>query len=359
MKCLPKDKLHLAQGNVLHDWHAEVLAVRAFNRWLVDECANLADPHEGAASAWVRRRQKGQESRRGHDNAAAEIAQSSEKRHWQGQPFELLEDVQIHMYCSEAPCGDASMELTMAAQEDATPWLRQEEMPGRGNFDRLGIVRRKPARPDAPETWSKSCSDKLAMKQCTSLLSGVTSLLVHPRRCYIDSLVLPESQHVATAVERAFGAAGRMEALNRDGVLKDWHEAGYRFRPFHVMTTSKEFEYSRRSPNTKSALSSNLSTMATTSRQEILINGVLQGRKQFDAKGASSLCRRRIWKDILEMIRNSAGVPTDTDVLAARTYSHFKHVPQLQEREMVKSDVRRLALAGWKKNEGDEDWQLQ
>ena len=42
MRCLPHSKLTLAKGNVLHDWHAEVLVIRAFNRWLVDACADLA-----------------------------------------------------------------------------------------------------------------------------------------------------------------------------------------------------------------------------------------------------------------------------------------------------------------------------
>ncbi len=55
------------------------------------------------------------------------------------------------MYCSEAPCGDASMELVMEAQEDATPWAVSvpdegiaSGLLGRGSFSQLGIVRRKP-----------------------------------------------------------------------------------------------------------------------------------------------------------------------------------------------------------------------
>jgi tRNA-specific adenosine deaminase 1 len=75
------------------------------------------------------------------------------------QPFVIKQDVNIHMYCSEAPCGDASMELIMQAQEDPTPWQLPElasdvlsdgvdetslELKGRGFFSELGIVRRKP-----------------------------------------------------------------------------------------------------------------------------------------------------------------------------------------------------------------------
>ncbi|KAL0256892.1 hypothetical protein SLS55_007701 [Diplodia seriata] len=127
------NKLPAAHGAVLHDWHAEILALRAFNRFLVDECAALAS--SGArASDFVMRRD------------AAEISRTVP------QPFALHTDVEIHMYCSEAPCGDASMELTMDAQQDPTPWslpvnptsAASEEMRGRGYFSELGIVRRKP-----------------------------------------------------------------------------------------------------------------------------------------------------------------------------------------------------------------------
>ena len=79
------------------------------------------------------------------------------------------------------------MELTMAAQDDATPWdlpplaitpgdstpAEPEILHGRGYFSVLGSVRRKPSRPDAPPSLSKSCSDKIALKQSISLLNSV------------------------------------------------------------------------------------------------------------------------------------------------------------------------------------------
>lgn len=139
MKCLPRSKIPAANGTVLHDWHAEILAIRAFNRFLLDQCADIAAAGLPCTSI-VRRR------------ADDEISPQSL------QPFAIREDVRIHMYCSEAPCGDASMELTMNVQEDATPWplpkavsppneSNQGEdgaLKGRGYFSELGIVRRKP-----------------------------------------------------------------------------------------------------------------------------------------------------------------------------------------------------------------------
>lgn len=137
MKCLPYSKIPQAKGTVLHDWHAEVLALRAFNYFLIQECHDLA--RAPSSSSLIIRRREGQEALDQNDF----------------QPFTLREDVKLHMYCSEAPCGDASMELVMEAQDDATPWPEAaspgtEDVPagkrlhGRGYFSQLGIVRRKP-----------------------------------------------------------------------------------------------------------------------------------------------------------------------------------------------------------------------
>ncbi|TKA67517.1 hypothetical protein B0A55_10137 [Friedmanniomyces simplex] len=257
----------------------------------------------------------------------------------QAQFFSLHDNITIHLYISDAPCGDASMELTMSAQPDATPWTTQpadDAMPGRGNFDLLGVVRRKPARPDAPPTLSKSCSDKLAMKQCTGLLSGVASLLVHPGNVYLRSVVVPEERYVVSAVGRAFGAGGRMAGVAMVG--KEWR-GGYGFTPFEVRTTRRAFEYSKPAAATArhdgvEVVGSNISTLSTLSgRLEVLISGVLQGRKQSDPKGTMHVdeeCK----------------------------YADLKVCPALQSRERVKQDVRELALKGWKRNTGDAEWRL-
>ena len=154
MKCLPQNKLSGAGGNILHDWHAEVVAIRTFNRFLLDECFRISDPDSHSHSVFLRQRS------------------DHERTDQEPQSFAIRDNVEIHMYCSEAPCGDASMELTMEAQEDATPWtsapltVTSEALPGsagalrgRSNFSLLGAVRCKPSRPDAPPTLSKSFTD--------------------------------------------------------------------------------------------------------------------------------------------------------------------------------------------------------
>lgn len=135
MKCLPRAKIPQAAGTVLHDWHAEIIAIRAFNHFLLQECLLLLS-NSVCSSPFVRRRE------------------NRETSHVGGlQPFTIPENVKIHMYSSEAPCGDASMEVVMDAQKDPTPWPIVAEsvlenqiskLKGRESFSELGIVRRKP-----------------------------------------------------------------------------------------------------------------------------------------------------------------------------------------------------------------------
>ncbi|GAP90195.1 putative tRNA-specific adenosine deaminase [Rosellinia necatrix] len=444
MKCLPSSKLSQAQGNVLHDWHAEILAIRAFNCFVLDECRALAGD-SGGSSAFLRRR------------TSTERTSVSDSDEWHGQPFAWREDVLLHMYCSEAPCGDASMELTMASQADATPWATPRApdqggsssptpsaaalvsrplepgtlLPGRAYFSELGIVRRKPSRGDAPPTLSKSCSDKLSLRQCTSLLSSVASLLVSPENAYLATLTLPSAQYSASGCRRAF-SDGKGESdgegdRNADSPQQQARMAplvaaanqgrepggggGYAFKPFAVRTTDLEFSFSRRSaqaqrttppsscssssrPNTDAQVKltpSNLAAALTASgRLEATLNGVLQGRKASDAgaRGASFASRRRTWglaaeaagalllrsegEDEDELIRQALGVPSRhqnhypscSSATAAATaaggpmYGDVKNDPLLGPRRRAKEAAQRLALKGWVRNLGDEDFVL-
>ena len=135
MRCLPATKTSLlASGTVLRDWHAEIVAIRAFNHFLLQEVNSLASS-SAYQSSIIRRRE-----------CCAVTTQPAGF-----QPYTVREDLSIVMYCSEAPCGDASMELVMEAQEDATPWpvvVPSEDcsqcLLGRESFSQLGVVRRKP-----------------------------------------------------------------------------------------------------------------------------------------------------------------------------------------------------------------------
>lgn len=347
MKCLPASKVPSANGVVLHDWHAEVLAMRTLNHFVLQECKALA---AGQSSTYIRRK--------AHDEPGT-------------QPFAWREDVTLHMYSSKVPCGDASMELAISAQDDASPWdaplpphlmdkvdgdAPELALLGRACFSQLGVIRRKPSRADAPPTLSKSCSDKIALKQCTSLLSSLGSLLVSPRGLYLSSLVLPESQFSATACERCFGPRGRMAPV---GDLQGEWEDGYAFRPFEVRTTGLEFEYSPRATEgeeTANYVPSHLSTAwSCNGLAENVIGGVLEGRKQSDPRGGSAVSRRKMWVLATEVARMAGMGELAT---FQGTYGEMKEGRMVAERRKVKAEARGAALKGWIRNTGDEAFRV-
>jgi hypothetical protein len=90
MKCLPNSKISQAQGVVLHDWHAEILTIRSFNRFLLEECHALALSQK-SSSDFIR------------------IRHQDERTESHFQPFALNDGVKLHMYCSEAPCKSKSL----------------------------------------------------------------------------------------------------------------------------------------------------------------------------------------------------------------------------------------------------------
>lgn len=354
MKCLPASKLPSAKGRILHDWHAEVLVIRAFNHFVLQECKAITT--DGKDSPYIRR----------------SINPTADEPPGNSPQFCWREDVTLHMYCSEAPCGDASMELTISAQQDASPWeaplpphLIPEKTPGsaaapepallgRACFGQLGVVRRKPARADAPPSLSKSCSDKLALRQCISLISSPAALLVSPTGVYLSSLVLPESQFSEVACERCFSARGRMASL---GTVETEWEGGYEFRPFVVRTTGLEFEYSRRGPKHSEGVryvASNIAmAWSCNGLEENLVGGVLQGRKKSDMRAGSAVSRGKMLTLVQEVARQ---VEPERFSRTLGTYGAFKNNPGLTIRHKVKEDVRKGGLKGWVRNTGDDDF---
>lgn len=253
------------------------------------------------------------------------------------------------------------MELTMEAQKDATPWPEtSDELPlnGRGHFSKLGVVRRKPSRADAPLTLSKSCTDKLAMKQCTSLLSSLTSLLVHPRSAYLHQLVVPQDQFVPSALRRSFSPTGRMAPLLSK--LTSGHEwkDGYRLQPFALATTSTKFQYSRKETAAHGrTIGSNLTAMWTPNKEEVIIGGIIQGHKQFESRGASSISRAKSWT-LATKVATAVSSEAALSALKQATYSNVKNSALLKSRRNVKVDVKNHALRGWVPNMNDDSFAL-
>lgn len=111
MKCLPASKLAEANGVAIHDWHAEVLAIRTFNRFLLDECQRIVEGHDDDSNAILRPNDSadaGGGHGTGHHVDYSTIIQRNDSVDADGghgaRPFAIKDDVKLHMYCSEAPC---------------------------------------------------------------------------------------------------------------------------------------------------------------------------------------------------------------------------------------------------------------
>jgi tRNA-specific adenosine deaminase 1 len=142
---------------------------------------------------------------------------------------------------------------------------------------------------------------------------------------------------------------------------KQWN-AGYAFKPFKVEATTVEFEFSKRAVQARSSTisASNLAaTWSASEFEETILGGVLQGRKQFDVRGASKTSRRQMWimakqlSDKLSATDDGEHSRLQEHFSSAGTYQDVKDGPLLAERRHVKSQVWQLSLKGWVQNLGD------
>ncbi|KIW79051.1 hypothetical protein Z517_08891 [Fonsecaea pedrosoi CBS 271.37] len=365
-KCLSASALPRCKGLVVHDSHAEILALRGFNRWILSEVeAILRDP--------------------AYRSPYLNISHRDDTGKASGCPFRLKDHVTIHFFSTEAPCGDASMEILMDSlpSGNTKPWPVDSSiatlLQGRGYFSLLGHVRRKPARGDAEQSGSKSCTDKIAIKQFTSLLSFPADLFVEKTpNAYVKTVVVYADKYHPGGYQRAFGSRGRLSPLR---------EAGNFFTVAPLPVDFGRFAFDRRlqssvdSTQTK-CKTSNVSAIwvhaADINRRdvvEVLINGVKQGYRQWDERStkASIVSRKELWVvgarlsghlenlDIVddpsgELDRESTGCNTTIrKTLSATTYQEAKlsalRIPHQISKERVTD-----TLGNWTKNTGDGDW---
>ncbi|KAF3113099.1 hypothetical protein TWF706_010099 [Orbilia oligospora] len=389
-KCIPSTTLPKATGLVLHDCHSEILALRGLNHFLLQDAQQiLTDPDYQSPYLIYNNHNNCNNNKKYDDNNNLNNDPDT-------PPFTLHPSISIHLFSTEPPCGDASMEFIISAQQDPTPWslptttttitnnnkentpLPSNPLPGRSYFSTLSIVRRKPSRPDAPPTLSKSCTDKLTLKQFTSVLSSLSSILILPTKAaYIKTFTVPFDKFNQEGYTRAFTPSppnGRLSTcmhLIDDTGIKD-----YSFHPLSPTPLSQSFPftsypYSKPPPQDTTTKASNISTLyinhpRTKPTTEVLISGVKQGIAQLstvrgDKKG-SVVCRKRMWlflRQIVDLLPSNQYLDTKTKIESSRTYFELKeiNIHSTQSRIRMKHIVTG-ALNGWERNIGDDDWGL-
>ncbi|SCU87997.1 LANO_0D00760g1_1 [Lachancea nothofagi CBS 11611] len=186
VKATPDVELRRSHGKILHDCHAEILAIRGFNTVLMKQAMLLNSCNSPRDVDLI--------------NACSD-------------GYKVKDSWAFALYVSRAPCGDASMDLL---EDNDSAYFTAENLcqyvdpsvrtilRGRFNYKKKGYVRTKPGRKDSNVTLSKSCTDKLCCRQSVSLLNAMNwELFVEP--VFLKYLVTPQvSDTLRNAFDRAF-----------------------------------------------------------------------------------------------------------------------------------------------------------
>lgn len=189
------------------------------------------------------------------------------------------------------------------------------------------------------------------------MLNSMSSLLLSPRNAYLETLIIPQSQFIPEAFERAFAPSGRFWALKSE-VVDGW-KGNLVYHPLRIQTSLREFDWSRRNhEQVQKYIASNTSTVYTIYNRELLVNGVLQGRKQKDARGASSICRKHLWQSVLESLSHTR-LTDAANSWSKVSYGDLKNDRVMATRTKVKLDVRTNVLRNWVKNIEESPFRLE
>lgn len=288
VKALPDTVRKYSAGWIVHDLHAEILSLRLLNYSILNSIS------------------KG-------------VPLTILEKVGEDTKFRLRHETKLYLYILEPPCGDASMSLKSENLEIWQPPKRAKIVRGRANMDLVGIVRTKPGRADSIPTYSKSCSDKLCLKQFTGVLNSVTSYFVHP--IFLSGLVIRQDKYREDDFRRCFS-----ERLSANPT--------FTLSPLTYSEDTFEFHnLENREPLPLSLL--HIPGNATQVLSEGVKNGAHRRKKPPKPTGASIICKRlfcELFKQVAEESKSFS------------TYSELKKA--LEEREHLKAKVRRI-LGDW------------
>lgn len=193
-KCIGSSML-TAKGNILNDFHAEVIARRAFVRFLIHQIDAVKQCNEQSIF---------------HLDAV-------------NKRFILTNNVKFHMFTTSTPCGDASIFATSDNHQCEEPDAKRIKLCSSTNNNNLpvgftgakllfdedvedlmeqteGKIRIKPGKGD--RTLSLSCSDKIARWNMVGIQGCMLSSLIDP--IYLETIVFADGTSFNyAAMERA------------------------------------------------------------------------------------------------------------------------------------------------------------
>lgn len=205
--------------------------------------------------------------------------------------FSLRPGIKLALYISDPPCGDASMSNIATGD---MPWKDPNDgiLRGRANFNTVGVVRTKPGRADSKPSYSKSCSDKLCLKQFTGVLNAISSTCIEP--IYLLYLVIPENKFHAGDFRRCFH--------DRLGLF----DSDLGFHQLQCLPFAKDEFPFRKQHERSQPLNLCVVHCELDQTSQVLQNGVKNGafikNKAPKRNGASLICRRNLWQQSKDLI---------------------------------------------------------
>ncbi|CED82185.1 tRNA-specific adenosine deaminase 1 [Phaffia rhodozyma] len=366
-----------ARGDIVNDLHAEILSIRGARRWILEEVGRCLN---GADDDWLE-----------------QITKEGRVK------WKLKTGVQVHMYISTLPCGDAST-VHLANQQqildpDMAALKSSHHMPsetssdsapsgvnaprksfvlarGRDGYSSLGVIRTKPGRADSSPTTTLSCSDKLAAYTLLGIQGSVLSTVVEP--IYLSTMVIGD---IKGLVDNGFeGEKIIHEELDRalvqrarntwSSLQSELPNLSYRHHPPRLNLTKITFSYSkslllRDTPDLAIATPSICLVYTADDKPERLVAlGHLHGsfKKSIQAAGGrlpdkavSGVCRKVLFALTLDILNKTRDEGFDIRQSYRSLKKSFLAFEYQQTKQILRTHPMSF-LCGWE--EGDrEQWE--